>query len=194
MHLYTLTPAEGTGRALAGFLGAEALLLAEDSGDDPFDEACSRPWLALRGKHGDAVPLACFAATVELRGQADVSDAMAEQDAAALLAFLRHCSVLAGPVLAPPPSCNPTPLAGTEPLMAPIAGIVVYRREAGERIEAGDVVADIVDPTTGQVAEVRAQSSGLLFARGSARFAAAGRRLGKIAGTSLAREGKLLSP
>ena len=194
MHLYTLTPAEDTGRVLAGFLGAEALLLAEDSGDDPFDEACSRPCLALHREHGDAVPLACFAATVELRGQADVSDAMAEHDAAALLAFLRHRGVLAGPAPAPPPSCDPTPLAGTEPLMAPIAGIVVYRREVGERIEAGDVVADIVDPTTGQVAEVRAQSSGLLFARGIARFATAGRRLGKIAGTSLAREGKLLSP
>lgn len=193
MHLYTLTPAEEMGRALGGFLGAEAILLAEDSGDDPFDEACSRPWLALH-RQNPAVPLACFAATVELRGQADVSDALAEADALALLGFLRWRGVLSGPAPALPPSCEPTPLAGTEPLSAPIAGIVVYRRKVGERIEAGDVVADIVDPATGETAEVRAQSSGLLFARGVARFAPAGRRLGKIAGRSLAREGRLLSP
>lgn len=193
MHLYTLTPAAEMGRALGGFLGAEAILLAEDSGDDPFDEACSRPWLALH-RQNPAVPLACFAATVELRGQADVSDALADTDALALLDFLRWRGVLAGPAPEPPPSCEPTPLTGTEPLAAPIAGVVVYRRNVGERVEAGDAVADIVDPATGQVAEVRAQSGGLLFARGVARFATAGRRLGKIAGTSLAREGRLLSP
>ena len=193
MHLYTLTPAAEMGRALGGFLGAEAILLAEESGGDPFDEACSRPWLALH-RQNPAVPLACFAATVELRGQADVSDALAEADALALLDFLRWRGVLSGPAPTPLPCCEPTPMAGAEPLEAPMVGVVVYRREVGEQIGAGDVVADIVDPATGEVAEVRAQSAGLLFARGVVRFAPAGRRLGKIAGRDLAREGKLLSP
>lgn len=193
MHLYTLTPAADTGRVLAGFLGAQALLLAEESGDDPFDEACSRPWLVLH-QQNPAVPLACFAATVELRGQADVTGAYADADADALVEFLRWRGVLSGPAPVPPPGCEPTPLAGTEPLEAPIAGIVVYRRNVGDRVQPGDVVADIVDPVTGKAAEVRAQSAGLFFARNVARFATAGRRIGKIAGSSLARQGKLLSP
>ena len=193
MHLYTLTPAAETGQVLAGFLDAKALLLAEESGDDPFDEACSRPWLVLH-QQNPAVPLACFAATVELRGQADVTGAYADADADALVQFLRWRGVLSGPAPTPPPGCDPTPLAGTEPLEAPIAGIVVYRRAIGDHVQPGDVLADIVNPATGEAAEVRAQSAGLFFARGVARFAPAGRRIGKIAGATLAREGKLLSP
>ena len=44
------------------------------------------------------------------------------------------------------------------------------------------------------VLPLHAQFSGLLYARVSTRWATAGKRLAKIAGTSLARTGKLLSP
>ena len=193
MHLYTLTPAEDTGRVLAGYLDAKALLLAEESGDDPFDEACSRPWLDLH-RANPAIPLACFACTVELRGTADVSDALADRDADALLTFLRHQGVLAGEALPVPPSCDATPLAGTEPLVAPVPGIVLFNCAPGDRIEAGDHVLDVLDPLTGMRTPVHARSSGVLFARASRRFAQAGGRLGKIAGRELARSGRLLSP
>ena len=57
---------------LGGLLGASAVLLATESGDSPFDEACSRPWLQLQQRFGDVpIALACFAVTVELRGEAD---------------------------------------------------------------------------------------------------------------------------
>lgn len=41
VHLYALTPLERACRPLAALLGAQAVLLAEESGGDPFDEACS---------------------------------------------------------------------------------------------------------------------------------------------------------
>lgn len=196
LHLYALTPQADTAAELGALLGAQAVLLATDSGDSPFDEACSRPWLVLRERFPQAaLPLACFSATVELRGEADTDHALARQDAQALLAFLRRQGVLDGEAAPlPPPRCVPTPLAGSEPITAPAAGVVVFHAAPGERIEAGAVVADLVDPDTGAVTPLRAQSAGVLYARTATRWATPGKRLAKIAGTALARTGRLLSP
>lgn len=193
VHLYALTPSAKQAGTLAGWLGADPVLLAEESGDNPFDEAASRPWLGLARAHPDApIPQACFACTVELRGGTDVSDDMAAADAAGLLAFLRHQGVLTGGVAAPlgPP---PTPLAGVEPVVAPVAGVVAYRASVGARVTTGTVLLEIVDPTTGVRTPVTAAHGGLFFARAGARFAPAGRRLGKIATAEAFRTGKLLT-
>ncbi|MBC7800716.1 MAG: succinylglutamate desuccinylase/aspartoacylase family protein, partial [Gemmatimonadaceae bacterium] len=85
VHLYTSTPLADRCAALSALLGAEAVLLAAQSGGDPFDEACSRPWLDLQARFGSPIPLACCAVTVELRGEADVGHALASADADALL-------------------------------------------------------------------------------------------------------------
>jgi predicted deacylase len=141
------------------------------------------------------VPLACFCATVELRGEADTSHALAAQDADAIIEFLRRRGVVGGtPAPLPLARCEPTPLAGSEPLSAPRAGVIVFHQTPGSRIEAGCVVADIVDADSGEIVPVRAVSAGMLYARCLTRWAAPGQRLAKVAGTSLARTGKLLSP
>jgi predicted deacylase len=71
---------------------------------------------------------------------------------------------------------------------------VVFHRAPGETVAAGDVIADIVDALSGAVTPLRCISGGVLYARCGARWATAGKRLAKIAGNSLARTGKLLSP
>ena len=196
MHLYALTPQRGLACELGAALGAQAVLLATESGGSPFDEACTRPWLVLQQQRpGAAIPLACFAATVELRGASDTSHTLARQDADALVAFLRLRGVLGGP--APSLSdlpCEPTPLSGSEPVFAPHAGVVVFQRQPGERVAAGDSIADLVDPASGAVTAVRCESGGVLYARSRARWAAPGMRLAKIAGSALQRDGALLSP
>jgi uncharacterized protein len=196
MHLYSLTPQAAQAHELGALLGAHAVLLATESGDSPFDEACSRPWLLLQQRFAPKpVPLACFSATVELRGEADTSHALADQDAVAIIEFLRRRGVVGGtPSPLPAARCEPTPLAGSEPITAPRAGVVVFHQAPGARISAGSVVADIVDADSGEVVPVRAASSGVLYARCATRWAAPGQRLAKVAGTALARTGKLLSP
>ena len=196
MHVYTLTPFAEHGMELGALLGAQAVLLADESGDSPFDEACSRPWAQLRDKFAaHALPLGCFSATVELRGEADTSHALAEQDALAIVEFLRRRGVVAGtPAALPAALCKATPLAGSEPVTADRAGIVVFHHEPGSRVSAGAVVADIVDADSGAVHSLRAQSSGVLYARVATRWATAGKRLAKIAGATPVRSGKLLSP
>ncbi len=195
MHLYALTPQADQAAELGALLGARAILLATESGDSPFDEACSHPWFHLQQLFPQAaVPLACFSTTVELRGEADTGHEQAAADAQALLAFLRRQGVLAGP-LSPLPAaqCEPTPLAGSEPITAPVAGVVVFRAEPGDFVEAGQVVADIVDADTGAVTALAARSAGVLYARVATRWATPGKRLAKVAGTTLSRTGKLLS-
>lgn len=196
LHLYGLTPQADLCAELGALLGAEAILLATESGDSPFDEACSRPWFVVQQAHpGHPVPLACFSTTVELRGQADTSHALAAQDADALVEFLRRRGVVAGtPSPLPAAHCEPTPLAGSEPIVAPRCGVVVFRQPVGARVAAGSVIAELVDVDSGEVLPLRAASAGVLYARSATRWATPGARLAKVAGTALVRTGKLLSP
>lgn len=196
VHLYTLTPLEDACRPLACLLGADAVLLATESGDDPFDEVSSRPWHELRGRFpAHPIPLACLSVTVELRGRRDVARDLAAADARALHDFLVLAAAVAGPAPSVPAArCVATPLAGTEPLIAPTAGIVMYRREVGERVSPGEAIADVIDPITGTVTSLVSPCAGVFFARAVPRFALAGARLGKVAGATAERSGNLLSP
>ncbi len=196
MHVYALTPQAPVAEQLGAALGARAVLLATESGDSPFDEACTRPWLDLQKQLPQfPIELACFGATVELRGETDTNHVLAEQDALGLCAFLAGRGVVTGVAdTLRVPQCAPTPLSGSEPITAPHAGVVVFHRTPGERVVAGDVIADVVDALTGTVTQLRCKSDGMLYARCGSRWAVPGKRLAKIAGTSLARTGKLLSP
>ncbi len=189
LHLYASRWQADEARALGAELGAAAILLEEEPGGNPFDEACAGPWWKLRAAlAGEGpVPLACFATTVELRGQADVSDEHAAADAAALLRFLQRRGVIAGePGPLPEPRCAPTPLDGVDVLTAPAAGVLVYRKRLGDVVSAGEMVAELVDPLGEPPGAARtavcAATSGLLFARMAERLARPGQKFCKVAG------------
>ncbi|MBC7801882.1 MAG: succinylglutamate desuccinylase/aspartoacylase family protein, partial [Gemmatimonadaceae bacterium] len=193
VHLYTSTPLADRCAALSALVGAEAVLLAAQSGGDPFDEACSRPWLDLQARFDSPIPLACCAVTVELRGEADVGHALASADADALLGAMILLGAIDAPApVLPPARCQATLLADVEVLAAPISGILVLHYAPGDRIAAGDLVAEVIDPASGAVAALKARHRGLLFAQESARFVAAGRSVAKIAGNEAGRTGPLL--
>jgi len=90
MHMYThdkLWPALAD---LAAFLGSQCQIIDSDSGGKCFDEAASNPWAYLQEKFPNcSIPMACQSATVELRGELDVSDELAQQDAINLYHFLQ---------------------------------------------------------------------------------------------------------
>jgi uncharacterized protein len=195
VHLYALDVHAPLVADLGARLGAQAVLLAMDSGDGPFDEACSRPWILLQQRWpGLAIVPACFAATVELRGEADVGFEQAAADADAVIGFLRARGVIAGTAEAPPPPCcEATPLSASEPIHAPHAGIVVFHAAPGQALAAGAVVATLVDPASGRHTPLRTEGGGRMYARIATRWASAGQRLAKVAGHTLRRSGKLLS-
>jgi predicted deacylase len=196
LHLYTGTALWPQCEPLARCTGARASLLASESGDNPFDEACSQTWWQLeahfRGRH--PIPMGCLSVTLELRGVSDVAHPLAAADADALIAFLTHRGLVDAPLPELPPLLEPaTPLDATDVLKAPVSGVVVYVRELGERVRAGDVLFEIVDPIGGRAHPVATLTDGLFFARESQRYARAGRALAKVAGRVPVRTGKLSS-
>lgn len=196
LHMYAGTPLLPAVQPLAALLGAQAVLLAMEAGEEPFDEACGRLWWDLAAHFGPSVPIppACVATTVELRGEMDVNYDLARKDAGAILQYLAHQGILKLPAdPLPEPLCDASPLEGVEPLLAPHPGVVVFARPLGSRVAVGDAIADLVDPVSGRATTVRASHAGVFFARTAHRYVLRGMNIGKIAGPTAYRSGNLLS-
>lgn len=196
VHIYAGTPLQQAVKPLAAIMGAHAVLLALEAGEEPFDEACSRLWWDLPAHFGGAFPIppACVSTTVELRGEMDVSYEYAEKDAHGLLQYLAHEGVLdidKEPL--PEPLCAPTPLEGVEPVTAPHSGVLVFLKQLGDRVEAGEAIAELVEPVSGKTTRLCAQRGGVFFARTAHRHLLRGMQVAKLAGATAWRKGKLLS-
>ncbi|MBE9558181.1 MAG: succinylglutamate desuccinylase, partial [Proteobacteria bacterium] len=119
-----------------------------------------------------------------------------------LFRYLTRRGVVAGdpgPLAEAP--CEATPLEGMDVMRAPGTGIVAWHREIGTRVEAGDLMAELVDIEADDPAAARtpiySRASGLFFARKGDALARPGEQIGKIAGAEpLAHRqpGSLLSP
>jgi predicted deacylase len=199
MHFYTEEACWPQFEPLTRFLQCQAVLLAKNSGSGPFDECLSGVWWRLADNlaaAGNAAPLpqGCCSTTIELRGETDVSHALAHIDAQALCSYLQHLNVLASaeaPVV-PPALCQATPLAGSETLVAPSAGVVVFAAQPGQILQVGDLVAEVIDPIANRSQRVLAGVAGPLYARIRERYVTAGGELGKIAGAVAFKTGELL--
>ncbi len=196
LHIYAGTPLAAAVAPLSAYMQSHAVLLALEAGEEPFDEACSRLWWDLAAHFGPGLPIppACVSTTVELRGEMDVGYAYAERDARGLLNYLAHEGVLereSDPL--PDPLCQPTPLEGVEPIAAPHAGVVVFLKDLGDKVEPGDTIADLIDPVSGRKTALRCTVAGVFFARTAHRHLLRGMAVGKVAGPVAFRAGKLLS-
>lgn len=199
MHFYTEEACWPQLEPLTRFLQCQAVLLAKNSGSGPFDECLSGVWWQLAEKRataGNAAPLpqGCSSTTIELRGETDVSHALAQPDAQALFNYLQHLQVIAceHTPLVPPARCQATPLAGSETVYAPSAGVVVFAADVGQTLKVGDLVAEVIDPIANHSHRVLAGVEGLLYARIRDRYVTAGSELGKIAGAIAFKTGDLL--
>ena len=86
MHIYTTNQFWPRAQDLAAEVGAAAVLLCDDSGAASFDESFFLPWYRLQKEVGPdyPVPAPVLTSTIEFRGQADVYDELASQDARGL--------------------------------------------------------------------------------------------------------------
>lgn len=200
LHLYSETACWPALQPLARWLGAQTVLVADyGAGGQPFDEQLSGLWSQLARRLRQAgieapLPQACASATVELRGEADVGHAWAERDADGIWRYWQHLGVVAGdPGPMPPAACAPTPLAGSEPIRAHRPGVLVFVAQVGQRLQPGEAVAQIIEPTLGHTVELRTEHGGVLYARVRERYAPAGLVVAKVAGEQAFRHGNLLS-
>jgi predicted deacylase len=196
LHLYTNPDVWNEVEPLARYLDSKASLLALNSVGNPFDEIHSFCWSDLRSKFGDRFPIpnGGISVTVELRSQHDVSYEFAEADAQGIVNYLMHRGVIDAPAPNMPALSYPaTPLAGAEPIVAPVSGVLVFRTKVGAMVEAGDAIADVVDPLTDTVTTLNCTTSGVIYARHIARFTTAGMEVARVAGATAFRTGSLLS-
>ena len=201
MHVYIGTPLWPEAEDLSAQMGAEATLLAADSGGTPFDEANSRPWWVLADQFPDhPIPPACLAATVELRGFSDTEPEMIEGDSANLLTFLQRRGLIDGePDKLPALINGATPLTGVDYVKASAAGIIVYLKKLGDTVAKEEPIARIINPLPEvddqELVEVKSRTDGLLFSRNVERFARPGKIIAKIAGSEplTEAEGNLLT-
>ncbi|KFE44717.1 succinylglutamate desuccinylase/aspartoacylase family protein [Pseudomonas congelans] len=196
-HLYTTPEAWPKVEPLSRYLGAQASLLATDSGGQSFDECFTLVWWQLQQRFGERfpIPMGSFSVTLELRGQGDVNHALASRDCQAIIHYLIDAGIIDGDLQPLPELLYPaTPLAAVEPVATPVGGLLVFCAMPGEHVEAGQLIAEVIDPISDTVTCIHALNAGLLYARSLRRMATAGMVIAHIAGTQAYRSGYLLSP
>ncbi|MEE5165254.1 succinylglutamate desuccinylase/aspartoacylase family protein [Pseudomonas alliivorans] len=196
-HLYTTPEAWPKVEPLSRYLGAQASLLATDSGGQSFDECFTLVWWQLQQRFGERfpIPLGSFSVTLELRGQGDVNHSLASRDCQAIINYLIDFGLIDGERQMPPELLYPaTPLAAVEPVATPVGGLLVFCAMPGEHVDAGQLIAEIIDPISDAVTSVHALNAGLLYARSLRRMATAGMVIAHVAGKQAYRSGYLLSP
>jgi hypothetical protein len=183
----------GSARELAADLGAEATLY-----NDPYPEALTFsgvhsalwPRLALRFPEAN-IPQACVSATVEYRGQHDVTHALGESDARNLYRFLVRRRLISGRAgNLPRVKSEATPIGGMDVGYSPKTGILTYHVPKGARVRKGQAVCEVIDPmdARGEKArtQVLARTDGILFSRRpNGRLAWPGMVLFRIGGAKL---------
>jgi hypothetical protein len=195
MHFYASSAKPKVTEALGRATGAALALMEDTSGGNAFDEAHTAPWRALRARFGDRFPIEdpTFSTTLEYRGQRDVSDAIARQDAVNLMAFLGAIGAVTGAPAPVHPPAPQLPLAGAGEAFAPQGGIVSWVSEPGAMVQKGDVLGHVSDPMTRCRMDILAPTTGLMFRRELWPFCLKGQSLAHVAGESVIRQGDLLS-
>ncbi|MFZ1890796.1 MAG: succinylglutamate desuccinylase/aspartoacylase family protein [Formosimonas sp.] len=184
MHVYTTPEGWRAIEPLARYLGSECQLIANDSGCNPFDEALSTVWMQLAHRFTDAnITAACSTTTVELRGQADVTHEHATQDADAIIEYLKHENHIALPAAPAPALLNDiSPLNGVARVAAPCGGVVVYHVTAGDRVTAGQLIAEVINPVAHEATAIHSTIDGFVYACGLSRYTKLGDAIMSISG------------
>lgn len=193
MHFYASTANPDITRLLGRCTGSALALIEDVSGGNAFDEAHTAPWRALRERFGDIVPTPCFSTTLEYRGQGDVSDVTAAQDAEGLMAFLAGLGALSDGPTPPHVAAEEMPLAGAVEYIAPIGGIVSWITKPGDSVSEGQVLGHVTDAATRRREPILAPTTGLLFRQELWTSCLKGQGLCHVAGKEIRRQGDLLS-
>lgn len=195
-HIYSTYYSWGSIAPLAHYLNSKANLLADETGGKPFDSAFDMVWERLQAHFGDIIPKGCQSITLELRGQADVYHGESDEDANALINYLRYLNIITdrpADILINEPT-PATDLAAVEPLKSNMGGVLVLCTEVGESVKTGQLIAEVINPITDEIQQIRASQPGLLFSRSLRRTATAGMLVAHVAGEKTIRSGYLLAP
>ncbi len=195
LHIYTGTQIFEEIKPLAQFMQSHAQMVADASGGNPYDEAITKTWWELRREFPNhPIPHGTIGATIELRGLADVSDELAHIDATNLYQYFIHAGFIAGTKPAVPKLIREaTPLEGTDFIKVKNGGVLIYKKNIGDWIKKGEIIAEILNPQTSERSPVISIIDGQFLTRSEQRWCTAGAYIGKIVGNEAFRTGALLS-
>jgi uncharacterized protein len=189
LHLYLNTAHWPLAADLSAEIGSRGTMICDDSGAGSFDETFITPWTRLAGELGGKypIPVPCLGATIEYRGEADVSDGVAEPDARALFRFFQRRGLIAGdPGPLRKALCEATRLEATDIVRVDSPGVLAYRVELGAQVKKGDVIADLVDPMADDPLKARvaitSKTDGLVLTRLHQKLVKPGDAIAKIVG------------
>jgi len=173
VHLFAVPLLRESAHNLATWIGAAATLLAEDSGGGSFDEVWPSLWLEAAHENPDH-PISMkvkASGTVEYRGQADTFDALNRQDATRLYGFFQEEGLIGD---------------ATEMLRVDEPGLLAYCVELGDRVEKGQVIAELV-ALDGEYAfqkrtPICTNTSGRVISRNTNKYVWPGCSIAKIVG------------
>jgi len=200
-HIFSVPQSSDIMQSLSDWMGAAAMLMAEESGGNSFDEVWSTLWLKLADAYPDKpIPLACHSATLEYRGRFDVFDSINLDDAERLYGFLQTQNLIQGEPIRPQPptSAKSTDLAATEFAKAGDAGLLAYKVELGDMVKKGDVLADLIalngEGAFSKRTPILAGTDGMVLSRKVHKYVRPGSTIAKIVGTEklASRSGTLL--
>lgn len=190
LHIYANLNQRERALRLATSMGVEAVFLEDEAGGFPLDEAYAKAWKTLYAKGFVDTEHLGFSATVELRGQADVEDDIAAQDALGLLRFLcaegliREEGACEHPI--EPEQVIVYPLEGVAHLEATGTGIVAWKKALGATVRRCEIIAEILPldmPLGTPRIPLLSPVDGVLVARHHIRLVRTGQRIGMAAGT-----------
>ncbi|MGR3885570.1 succinylglutamate desuccinylase [Pseudomonas sp. 1152_12] len=163
------------GMALAAALQVDVVIVWDDGGDGSFEETIIN--------HGSPR----LAATIELRGQADVSDVLAHQDADGLWAWLCINGVIDEVAAIREWQGEVVEMGCMETILAPCAGVLVFEKGLGDQVEQGQRFARIIGRPGEPASELilYAAQTGRMVTGHRERLVAQGAVVAKFTGTRL---------
>lgn len=192
-HLYASHTQQDQALRLATALHIPVVLLEpDDAGGQAFDNVYCSMWRELEVNDAISSGTRGFSATVELRGKADINDRMAQADAAGLLNFMVQEGIVDDSAAAGLEDqvilIQTYPLVAASHIPCPVAGIVVYKKNPGDSVNEGEVIAEVVhldSDIIGERTTVRSDTDGVLVIRQTPGLVRPGQRLALIASNIL---------
>ncbi|MGY4526779.1 succinylglutamate desuccinylase/aspartoacylase family protein [Pseudomonas sp. TE21394] len=187
LHLYSTRAQQSRALKLAESMKIKIVFLEDGAGGQPFDESCNRPWNWLIENRLRDPSDRPFAATVELRGQADVDDELAREDAMGLLRFLAKEGLIRLDFESNHPLDRPQiyPLEGASHLLSPGNGILAWKKRSGEQVLCGELIGELI-PVGGSLSctriPIRSDVDGVVVVQPLFKLVRTGQRVALLAG------------
>ncbi len=187
LHLYAVDVQREAALNLSERLRIPYLLTESLGGVVAFDGTHLLPWQGIRETYPkQPVGGPKLAVTVEYRGQTDVEDELAAQDAERLFDYFKDIGAIAQEVApAEEFTVQVSPLDAVDVVKAPVTGLLIFRAGLDDKIAKGEIFAEIVRLDSEQPnhrTPVYARTSGYLMGLSHRRMVRPGDQIAKIAG------------